>query len=568
MRVLDETGRMAAAERELTARAVATGIAVGALLAIANLYMGLKTGWWDSGQVTASILSYALGSLLARRGRRPGPLETNAAQCAATAVGAAPAALGLLGAVPALAILGAPPRAWAVAALGVPVAVLGVLAALALRRRLFEEDRLPFPTGVATAEVIRTLHGDAAAPAARALGVAGALSAGATMLRELAGLPGAVPLPLQLAGFPAARYTLALGWNPMLLGAGLLAGPRNGLSVLLGALVAWGAISPRLVTAGVVAAPEYGALVGWLAWPGVALIVGAALASLATQWRAFAAGARDVLAVGHHRPGSRGAAALAAVAAVAACLAAWAGFGLSPLHAIAGLALAAALTAACARAVGQTDILPAGEMAQVSQLALARAGDAVANVGGGALAAGMSAQAGVALWSLRAGHGLGASPRAQARAMLAGLAVGSLICLPAYAVLVSAWGIGTEALPAPAAAPWRAIAEVVTKGGAALPPGAAASMAVALVLGAALELAGRRVTWLPSPAALGMGFLAPAQYAVAICAGSLAGVAWRRLAPALAAARLAPVAAGAIAGEAVTGAIAAAIAAARGSVGG
>src|SRR5437899_9630734 len=84
------------AEPDLTARALASGLAVGALLCVANLYMGLKTGIWDSGHVTASVLAFALASGRLTR------LENNLAQTTATAAGAVPAAAGLLGAVPAL----------------------------------------------------------------------------------------------------------------------------------------------------------------------------------------------------------------------------------------------------------------------------------------------------------------------------------------------------------------------------------------------------------------------------------------------------------------------------------
>lgn len=548
--------------RELTARALAAGLGVGVLLALANLYMGLKTGWWDSGQVTASIAAYAITSALGR-GARPGPLETNVAQCAASAVGAGPAALGLLGAVPALALLGSAPPVWAIAGIGVPAAILGIVAALALRRRLVEEEALPFPTGAATAEVIRAMHGGASRGAGRALGVAGLAAGALTAAREAGALAASVALPFRLGGVEAARYTLALGWNPILLGAGALAGPRVGLSVLAGAVLAWAGAGPALVRAGWVAGPDYGALVAWLAWPGVGLVLGGAAASLAGQWRAGAAALRDVGAVGRRAATRLSMVLLAGAAAAVAAGVAWAAFGLTPLQAVASLALAVALAAACARAAGQTDLLPAGEAAQVAQLALSSAGSAAANVAGGALTAGMAAQTGAALWSLKAGHLLGASRRAQARAMLAGVAVGAVVCLPAYALLARAWGIGTEALPAPAAAPWRAIAAVVTDGRAALPPGALAAALAALVLGAALELASRRFRAVPSAAALGMGFLAPAQYAVAICAGSLAGAAWRRLRPGSAGALLAPVAAGAIAGEAIAGAISAAIAVLR-----
>ena len=40
-------------KRELTVRALAAGLVVGALLAAANLYLGLAVGLWDSGSITA-----------------------------------------------------------------------------------------------------------------------------------------------------------------------------------------------------------------------------------------------------------------------------------------------------------------------------------------------------------------------------------------------------------------------------------------------------------------------------------------------------------------------------------
>src|SRR5256885_509684 len=48
------------APAELSARAVIVGCSVGAILAIANVYMGLKTGWNDSGNITSSLLGFAL----------------------------------------------------------------------------------------------------------------------------------------------------------------------------------------------------------------------------------------------------------------------------------------------------------------------------------------------------------------------------------------------------------------------------------------------------------------------------------------------------------------------------
>lgn len=97
---------------ELTTRALGMGLLIGGLLAITNVYMGLKTGWWESGSVTAAVLGFsALASVSRRRGAPYTPLENNLTQTAAAAVGAMPAAAGLLGALPALALLAPPSRA-------------------------------------------------------------------------------------------------------------------------------------------------------------------------------------------------------------------------------------------------------------------------------------------------------------------------------------------------------------------------------------------------------------------------------------------------------------------------
>src|SRR5438105_7360079 len=103
-------------EPDFSARALASGLAVGALLCVANLYMGFKTGSWDSGHVTASVLAFALAAGRLTR------LENNLAQTAATAAGAVPAAAGLLGAVPALEMLGRAVPGWGIALWGLALA--------------------------------------------------------------------------------------------------------------------------------------------------------------------------------------------------------------------------------------------------------------------------------------------------------------------------------------------------------------------------------------------------------------------------------------------------------------
>jgi uncharacterized oligopeptide transporter (OPT) family protein len=556
---------------ELTARALAAGLAVGAVLALGNAYMGLKTGFWDTGTLTATVLGFGLLSVGARaggRGRPPSPLETNVAQTAAAAAGAAPAALGLLGAVPALALLGAPaPPPALLAGFGVAAGALGVLLALGLRRRLLVEEDLPFPSGVATAELVRAVHGRGRSGGGLVLGT-GAAAAAFTALRDVAGaLPASLALPFAVGGVPAASLGLGVAASPLLAGIGLVAGPRVALGLLAAAALAWAGLAPALLRAGWVAEASYAALAGWLAWPGVGLMLGAAAPSLAGFARGLGRALSDLRAPG---AASRPAAAAALLAGVAAAGLAAAAFGMSPWHAALALALAPLLATACGRAAGQTDIAPLGEVGQLTLAgtALAARAAAPAAIGAGALVSGAAAQTGVGLWTLRAGRALGASPRAQGIALLAGAAAGVAVAIPAYALLAAAHGIGTAALPAPAAVPWRAIALATSEGLAGLPPSALPAAATGFAAGLALELLSRTRLgrFLPAAGALGIGFVAPASYSAAIALGGLAAGAWALAARRRAggdAGNLQHLAAGAIAGEALAGVVIAAIAAAR-----
>src|SRR5579864_3300000 len=121
---------------EFTLRAVITGVALGAMLCIGNVYMGLKTGWWDSGNITATVLGFALLAPIARRMGRPYSLfENNITQTVAGSAAIMPAVLGLLGALPALELLGHHYSSLAIGAWGLSLGLFGVLLGIPLRQR-------------------------------------------------------------------------------------------------------------------------------------------------------------------------------------------------------------------------------------------------------------------------------------------------------------------------------------------------------------------------------------------------------------------------------------------------
>lgn len=542
-------------------RAIATGAGVGVVLAAVNLFMGLKTGWWDAGTITASVLAFAL-----LRGTGRSPFQLHLAQTTAVAVGAMPATIGLLGALPALGRMGFPvPGPWQLASWGVALGVLGVLLALMLRRPLVEAAALPFPTGRATADLIATLHGRGAG------GRLGGLASGAAFAGAFAWvrdgvprlLPAVTPFPGAIAGIPLPALTFGVAWSPMMAAAGVLIGPRAAGGVLGGSLVAWAFLGPWLVLSGRVAGAGFEALAPWLAWPAVALLVGGWIGSILRGWdrstrepggraspdRPPPARTRDSLEL----------LLLAFSAVVLLALVAQSVFGLSVGAVVSSLVLLAVLGTACARAAGQTDIAPAGQMGQLAQMGtgMVTPGIPAAGIGAGALVSGGASHCVVGLWSLAAGRRLGIAPRPQAIALLAGTGIGAAVAVVLHAGLTAVTAPGTEALPAPAAAQWQAVAMLAERGTAAFPPGAGTAAAIALSLGLLLEAAPRRsaARVVPPPAAIAVGFLVPAHYAIAIGAGAglvLLGRSIRR-----GPADPLSVASGALAGESIVGVTAA-----------
>ncbi|WP_342378726.1 OPT/YSL family transporter [Myxococcus stipitatus] len=548
--------------RESTARALGLGGVIGALLAVTNVSMGLKLGWWESGSVMAAVLGFGGMAAVARaRGSPYTPLENNLTQVTAVSVGAMPAAAGLLGPLPALMLLGMDVPGVAVAAWSVALGILGVLAAHLLRRRLMEEEALPFPTGIATAELITAMH--ASEPQENQgrgvwLAVAGVVATGVTVLRDiLQRLPGMVAVPGSVGGVPAASLAWGVAWSPMLVAVGMMAGLHLGLSMLLGALVAWGGLSPWLVSTGVVKEAGYDSLLSWLTWPGVGLLVGSALVSLLAQARDFRSAARDLRSLGRGELLPRWAWGWGVGAALLSLGLGVTVFGLSGAQVLLSLVLLLPLCAVCARGAGQVDVSPVTQVGQLSQVAagVALPGSVASNIAVGGVVSGAAAQTGVSLWALKAGHLLGASSRRMLAAQLLGVLVGSLVSVPAYLLLTRAYGLGSQALPAPFSHQFRAVAELAARGLEGMPAHAALAGGVAAGVGALLTLLarGRLARWVPSPVAMGIGFILPAYFAVTLCLGGIVAAIARWRWPQVTGRNVPALAAGAIAAESLVG---------------
>ncbi|KAF9993380.1 hypothetical protein BGZ79_001958 [Entomortierella chlamydospora] len=152
---------------QFTWRAVWVGISIGALLCFTNMYFGLQTGWISMMSLQSSLLGFAIFKGLKRYLDVPfGPAENIVLQSIAVATGTMPLAAGFVGIIPALQMMTTKdnPSGPIVLTAGelilwcLAIAFFGVFIAVPLRRQVIIKEKLPFPSGTATAQMIGVLH--------------------------------------------------------------------------------------------------------------------------------------------------------------------------------------------------------------------------------------------------------------------------------------------------------------------------------------------------------------------------------------------------------------------------
>src|ERR1700694_752312 len=171
--------------RELTVRSVILGGVITLLFTAANVYLGLKVGLTFATSIPAAVMSMAVMRFVGNSNI----LETNIVQTIASAAGTLAAIIFVL---PGLIMVG-----WwqgfpywitvAVCAIG---GTLGVMFSVPLRRALVTGSDLPYPEGVAAAEVLKVGFGSAEGKVENAKGlrmiiVGSLISAGYALLAAM-----------------------------------------------------------------------------------------------------------------------------------------------------------------------------------------------------------------------------------------------------------------------------------------------------------------------------------------------------------------------------------------------
>jgi OPT family oligopeptide transporter len=584
---------------QLTLRAVVVGMLIGVVMCISNLYVFFKTGWSMGVTITAAILAFSAFRGLKALGIARAPftaLENNALTTVASGAGYMTgggnmAALGAL-----LMVTTVRPPTLPLVAWFAVIAALGVFVAIPIKRQLINQEGLAFPTGMATAETIKSIHAAEFAEAAGE-GASGGAQAGAKQSRALlyAGLfaalltwcrdatvgwmggfkiPAVIGLPFTVAGRAALDWTLALKAEVVLVGAGALMSFRTAWSLLLGGVLTYAFLAPSLVERGLVTGVSYKEIVKWTVWPGASLLVAAGLTSFALDWRSIA---RSFSGLSHVFR-KRGANEVVAPIDEVECPAWWfpAGFlALSPLivflmawlfqipiwAALIALPLSIVMGFVAARVTGETDVTPTKALGPVTQLIYGAVtpGNLPGNIMSGNVTGGVGLHAADLLTTLKTGWLLGGDPRAQFRAQLVGVVVGALVIVPAFRLLIPDPAVlGTEGWPAPSCVVWAGVSEAFAHGLGALGGEAKLAAAIGLILGVALALAerfapSRAKAFVPSPSGLGLSMVLPGSNVIAMFLGGLMAEILRRVVPRFAASYVVPMASGLIAGESLMG---------------
>ena len=238
---------------ELTLRALVLGCLLAVVFTAANTYLGLKVGLTFASAIPAAVISMAI----LRMFKTSTIWENMTVQTVASVGGAMSSIIFVL---PGLVMVGwwLEFPFWESVLICVFGGVLGVTFSIPLRRALVVEGGLPYPEGVAAAEVLtvgsRGAEQTESAVRENASGlwvvITGALvSAGYALLvagRVFAGEAARfIKLPAALGG---GATGLGFGMQFALLGAGHLIGLSVGLAQLFGLLLAWGIAVPILTS--------------------------------------------------------------------------------------------------------------------------------------------------------------------------------------------------------------------------------------------------------------------------------------------------------------------------------
>ncbi|KAH5227891.1 hypothetical protein HBI62_095790 [Parastagonospora nodorum] len=339
--------KRAAQPQNFTLRGVVVGLAIGVVICFSNMYFGLQTGWVSGMAMPSALIGFAYFKVVARTLKLPfTPVENVLVQSVAGSVGTMPLGCGFVGVIPALNYLLTEEEngpldisLWRLIIWSVGICFFGVVFAVPLRKEMIIREKLKFPSGTATALLIRVLHGDEKSKTMVARETnddesegeeeSQGLLQGSSAQREehdlrpslddqvegqeqdedlvddgewkakiqllLISFAGSALYTVvsyfvpQLHDIPIFGLPLATKWlwtlnpSPAYVGQGIIMGPATTLHMLLGAIIGWGVLSPLAKHKGWAPGPVSdwtNGSKGWIVWISLAIMLADSLVSL------------------------------------------------------------------------------------------------------------------------------------------------------------------------------------------------------------------------------------------------------------------------------------------------
>lgn len=561
-------------ETNLTVRAVLAGALIGAVMCLSNLYVFFKTGWSFGVTITACILAFALFKLLKSLGARPlGMLENNALTTVASGAGYMTgggnmAAYGSLLVVTSMRPHMAPMILWFAS-----IAALGVFAAIPIKRQLVNQEALPFPTGTATAETLRSIHleggGQEGNQAVKWLGLSALGAAILAVVRNLKLIEETYAPGFSISGHAFKEWGLGVKSELLYVGAGALMSFRTGWSLLVGAIFTYGFLAPWLLDHHLIAKVSLKAIVGWTVWPGASLLVAAGLTSFALDYKSLVRAFRGISTMFSRT--NRTADGIGAVespewwfpagftllAPIVLVLMTWM-FDIPLWAGLVAIPLAVLMGFIAARVTGETDVTPTKALGPLTQMMYGgiTPGNMSGNIMSANVTGGIGLHAADLLTTLKTGWLLGAKPRHQLYAQLFGVVIGAVAIVPLFDLMIPDPSvIGSPQWEAPSVLVWAGVSEAFSGGLDKLGTEARYAILIAGILGIGLALADKLAPprikrFVPSPYGLGLAFVLSAGSSITMFIGAAIAEFFRRRKQGDG---IVPIASGVIAGESLMG---------------
>jgi OPT family oligopeptide transporter len=290
-------------EEGITWPVVLIGLFIGLLLTFSNMYFGLQTGWVTMGSLQSALLGYGICRLF--KVSPFGVQENVMLQTVAVATATMPLAGGFVSIIPALEQLATPVNMdllelflWTMG-----VAFFGVFFAVPLRKEVILREKLAFPSGTATAEMIAVLNRTSLANPVATEDIDGEeldeiVGAAKNKRRwKILGQTFAISAFYEFAGYfvpiikriPVFGTGTAVNWGWLLvpsasyMGQGMIMGFRVALSQMAGALCGWVILGPVVNSQGWVdgtVMDDKEGVKGWLTWLALAIIFAESMVSL------------------------------------------------------------------------------------------------------------------------------------------------------------------------------------------------------------------------------------------------------------------------------------------------